>query len=99
MLDWERGEVTGIPGWDWFHYVIQPGLLVERQSSAGLVQRVEHLLRSESFKFYARQSGIIGLERDLVLAYLLHAVEVVKPSEGLARTQELLRALGQRWRT
>ena len=38
-------------------------------------------------------------ERDLVLAYLLHAVEVVKPSEGLARTQELLRALRQRWRT
>ena len=23
VLDWERGERVGIPGWDWFHYVIQ----------------------------------------------------------------------------
>ncbi len=28
VLDWERGELTGIPGWDWFHYVIQSAILV-----------------------------------------------------------------------
>ena len=29
VLDWERGEPEGLPGWDWFHYVVQTGVLVE----------------------------------------------------------------------
>jgi hypothetical protein len=33
-----------------------------------------------------------------VLAYLLHAVAVIQPSEGLAPTRELLEALAGRWR-
>ncbi len=93
VLDWERGEPTGIPGWDWFHYVIQSGILVGRRSAPVLVQRVESLLRSDAFQQYAARAGILGCERDLVLAYLLHVVEVLKPSEGLAASRELLNAL------
>ena len=93
VLDWERGEPTGIPGWDWFHYVIQSGILVGRLSTPVLAQRVESLLRSDAFKQYAARAGILGCERDLVLAYLLHVVEVLKPSEGLAASRELLHAL------
>jgi hypothetical protein len=47
-----------------------------------------------------RHSGdglIRGCERDLVLAYLLHMVKVVKPSEGLAATDELLQAFLTHW--
>ena len=40
-----------------------------------------------------RAAGIAGCERELVLAYLLHVVEVIKPSEGLAPTRDLLHAL------
>jgi len=98
VLDWERGEPAGIPGWDWFHYVIQPAILVERLPAPDLVQRVEVLLTSEAFRSYADRAGIIGCERELVLAYLLHAAEVIKPSEGLAPTCDLLRELAARWR-
>jgi hypothetical protein len=98
VLDWERGELTGIPGWDWFHYVIQPGILVGHLPILALVQRVEHLLSSAAFRQYATRGGILGCERELVLAYLLHVVEVIKPSEGLAPTRGLLEALAARWR-
>ncbi len=97
VLDWERGELAGLPGWDWFHYLLQTGILVERLATAALIRRVEELLDSDAFKAYAQQAGIAGLERPLVLAYLLHCVEVIKPAEGLAATQELLAALGARW--
>ena len=98
-LDWERGELTGIPGWDWFHYVIQSALLVGRLPIPFLVQRVEGLLASEAFGRYAERAGIRELERELVLAYLLHMAEVIKPSEGLVATRELLQALANGWRT
>ncbi len=97
VLDWERGELDGIPAWDWFHYVIQPAMLVEHLPTLELVRRVEDLLDSEAFKAYTARAGITGCERELVLAYLLHAVEVIKPSEGLAATGDLLRALVARW--
>jgi hypothetical protein len=98
VLDWERGELTGIPGWDWFHYIIQSAILVRRLPTNGLVQRVEGLLGSKAFQQYAMRGGIAGCERELALAYLLHVVEVIKPSEGLAATRDLLRALSVRWR-
>jgi len=97
VLDWERGELTGIPGWDWFHYVIQSGILVGHLPTSALVQRVESVLSSDAFRQYATRGGIVGCERELVLAYLLHAVAVIKPSEGLAPTRELLAALAARW--
>jgi hypothetical protein len=97
VLDWERGELAGIPGWDWYHYVLQTGILVERLPTARLVGRIERLLGSEAFKRYAELAAISGLERWLVLAYLLHCSEVIRPSEGLAPTRELLDALCVRW--
>ena len=99
VLDWERGEQNGIPGWDWFHYVIQVGILVDRLPLRALLERVEILINSTAFRRYANHAGILGFERELVLAYLLYSVEVIKPSEGLARTRELLDALTERWRS
>ncbi|MGO8678230.1 MAG: hypothetical protein ACLQVX_20500 [Limisphaerales bacterium] len=92
-LDWERGQETGIAGWDWFHYVIQAAMLVEHRSVAGLMERVESLLDSEPFQRYAAHTGIAAFERELVLAYLLHSAEVIKPAEGLPETRELIGAL------
>jgi len=93
VLDWERGGLIGIPGWDWFHYVIQNGILVEHLSMHRLVQKTKALLNSPDFRRYAERAGIIGCEPQLILAYLLYDIEVLKPSEGLAAARDLLSAL------
>jgi hypothetical protein len=97
VLDWERGERDGIAGWDWFHYVIQTAILVGKLPIAALVGRVEELLDSVAFKQYADKAGIAGIERELVLAYLLHIVEVIQPAEGGPASRELISALSRRW--
>lgn len=90
--------MNGLPAWDWFHYVIQKGILVQHQTAESLATTVESLLAREEFTTYARASGIIGDERALLLLYLLHHSEVVRPSEGLQATLELLPLLTARWR-
>jgi hypothetical protein len=96
VLDWERGQLSGIPAWDWYHYWLQPAILVERAPIPALIERVESLLVSDLFKRYSTLARISGLERPLLFAYLHYCVEVIKPSEGLAATRELLAALRSR---
>lgn len=98
VLDWERGALNGPPAWDWFHYVIQKAILVQRQSPQTLVTTIERLLASPDFQTYLQHSHAAGCERALLLLYLLHQSAVVRPSEGLTATQELLQALATRWR-
>jgi hypothetical protein len=93
VLDWERGTLNGLPGWDWFHYVIQTNILVRKATTENLVRTVEQLLNSGSFKGYAQKTGIAGLERPLLLAYLAHVVNVIEPAEGLEQTRALVEAL------
>ncbi len=76
----------------WFYFIPAQG------EPGKLVHRIESLLGSEAFRQYATRGGIVGCERELVLAYLLHAVKVIRPSEGLAPNRELLEALAARWR-
>ena len=90
VFDWERGQLTGVPGWDWFHYVIQTGVLVKKLSPGGLRGELEKLLRSEKFIAYAGRCGIADIAKELALAYLLYNVEVLKPSEGREETRALL---------
>jgi hypothetical protein len=37
VFDWERGDLRGLPGYDWFHYLIQTRLLVAREPVAVLI--------------------------------------------------------------
>jgi hypothetical protein len=97
VLDWERGELIGMPCWDWFHYQVQVGLLVERRSTSAHVQHIECWLANDLLRDYAARAAVEPLIRDLFLAYLLYCVEVTKPSEGLPATRELLNVLAQRW--
>jgi hypothetical protein len=97
IIDWERGTLSGIPGWDWFHYIIQTAILVVHQDGDELVQRIENLLASAAFKTYSQKSGIEGIERELVLAYLAHLVHVIKPADGFVENVALLKTLSQRW--
>ena len=97
-LDWERGDLNGLPAWDWFHYVIQKNILVQHQSVASLATSAEGLLAGNEFKAYAQAAGISGHERSLVLFYLMYQAEVIRPSEGQAETRALLSHLAARWR-
>lgn len=96
-VDWERGDLRGIPGWDWFHYVIQTAVLVERIQGAELVARIEAVLRSASFQNYARTANIADICQPLLLAYLLHQNQIVKPGEGRDVSLTLQRQLAAQW--
>lgn len=93
VLDWERGELEGVPCWDWFHYVLQPAILVKGLAVTRLLEVSNHLLCSDAFCHYAVRARATGHERKLLKAYLAYCVHVLRPSEGLARTRELLAAL------
>lgn len=98
VLDWERGEVNGLPTWDWFHYEIQKAILVQHKSADSLARMVEAILTRDAFKTYVQASGVAGHERALLQLYLLHHAEVVRPSEGLQVTHDLMQLLAARWR-
>jgi exopolysaccharide biosynthesis WecB/TagA/CpsF family protein len=90
VLDWERGSSIWVPGWDWFHFVTQPLILVKRVPGRQVIEAVAALFRSEEFRRYARQTGIEKIGWDLFRGYLIHALEVLKPTEGREALRELI---------
>jgi len=95
VLDWERGEMAGPPAWDWYHYLVQTGILVERMTAGDLLARIRQLWAAPAFRDYAGACAIQDLEAALFEAYLLHVIYVLRPSEGLPAARELLSALRQ----
>ena len=95
-LDWERGELSGVPGWDWFHFTIQPAALVARRNAGGLCRIAEELFNDPAFLDYANKTGIAGIVRPLFCAYLVHCIETVRQTEGSETLLELLRAFRER---
>lgn len=91
VLDWERAQTDGLPAWDWFHYVTQAAILVDRVSIDLLLERIDNMLRSPRFLVYSAEAGLTRFERAWYQAYLLHITRVVRPAEGLAKNEELLR--------
>jgi hypothetical protein len=97
LLDWERGELAGVPGWDWFHFVMQPAVLVRREPVTASLARFERLLAGEDFVRYAQHAGMAGSERALALAYLCYCTRVTRQTEGLETVMALQRAAAERW--
>lgn len=95
VLDWERGDLNGIPGWDWFHYVIQSAILIQKQSAEQVAAKVEELMASPLFQNYASLAGIPGSEKSLAVAYLLYLTNVIRPSEGIETNHALLSLLSR----
>lgn len=97
VLDWERGDAAGIPGWDWLHYIIQPAILVEREIAHLTLARLEKLFASDVFNIYAQESGIATHEQALTLAYLHYCELVTKQTEGLERIRALMKLIEDKW--
>ncbi len=93
VFDWERGEILGVPGWDWLHFEIQTAILVRREDAATILKRVDRLFADPDFCDYAQQAGIAGIERALLVGYLLHCVVIQPPTEGLACIEALVQTL------
>ena len=98
VLDWERGELCGIPAWDWFHFILQPAVLVEKLPAEPLSQRAEQLLAAPAFQHYAEAAKIRGFERALLLGYLAHCTEVIRQTEGAPALSGARAILLERWR-
>lgn len=96
-FDWERGNLRGLPGWDWFHFIVQTSTLARRHSVERVAAEVEQLLSSPRFEKYAAAAGISAIVKPLLLAYLLHHRWVVKPLEGGATMLALHELLATRW--
>ena len=96
-FDWERGDLRGIPGWDWFHFIVQTAILARRLPVERVAAEVEQTLHSERFVNYAAEAGISDLVKPLMLASLLHHRWVVRPLEGGRTTYELFKLLAVRW--
>ena len=63
-----------------------------------LATLAESLLNLPAFARYSERAGVRGIERDLLRAYLAYCVDVLRPSEGLAATEELRKAM-EPWRS
>lgn len=97
VIDWERGELTGVPCWDWFHNTVQFAILVERLPVESIARKLESVLASNSFKAYAANAGVATFTRELLLAHLLHTCNVLRQTEGLDKVRALLAALTTQW--
>ncbi len=98
VLDWERGEMRGVPLWDWFHFILQAAVLVERRSPQSLLYTVDAMFGSAALQDYAARAGCAGRERLLLLAYLLHCTAVLKNAEGSQVIAALFTLLSDQWR-
>ena len=96
-FDWERGNLRGLPGWDWFHFIVQTSTLARRHSVERVAAEVEQLLASPRFEKYAAAAGISAMVKPLMLAYLLHHRWVVQPLEGGTTMLALYELLATRW--
>jgi hypothetical protein len=98
-FDWERGQLKGIPAWDWFHFVVQTSLLVKRHSPERVAAELEKLGHTPRFQKYASEAGIGDIIEPLLLAYLLEQILVVRPLEGGQQSDRLFRLLWAKWRS
>ncbi len=97
LLDWERGELAGVPLWDWLHFIVQPAVLVEHSPPGIVIGRIENWLQSAPVTRYAERCGIAGLRRALTAAYFQYCIHVLRPTEGLPELQELGDVALRKW--
>lgn len=84
LLDWERGETEGIPGWDWLHFALQPAILVKKWRFERVRDLALTTINSPTFQAYlvkAIPQFYPDLAKGLLRAYLLYNWHVLQPTE------------------
>jgi len=81
LIDWERGELSGVPGWDWLHFTVQRAVLVERLEAEQARARIAALLHSPEFLRYAAAAGFAGNEELIARGYVHYCAHVLRPTE------------------
>jgi hypothetical protein len=94
-LDWERGELSGLPLWDWLHFLVQPAILVEHARPFEILVRIGELFQSPLFLQYANRARVTGLELGLTTAYFNYCTHVIGQTEGLDAIKALSQSLEQ----
>jgi hypothetical protein len=92
VIDWERGDFEGVPGWDWFHFEIQVDVLVKKKSAGDVLASLLKTMKSDDFQAYAGRAGFSGKEIAVLCSYLAHAIYANRQTEG-AETLKLLSEL------
>ena len=92
----KSGQLYGVPGWDWFHFVVQTAIVTKQYPVERVAAEVGQMLHSEKFQKYANATGISGFVEPLFLAYLLHQKWVAKSCAG-ETVPELFELLSTRW--
>lgn len=95
-IDWERGDLLGIPSWDWLHFEIQSALLIGKWAPEKIWGDARATLETPSFLQYLSQVFPITPHDELPLiasrllcTYLFYNWSVLKPTEEVARHRAL----------
>lgn len=92
VIDWERGEERGVPGWDWFHFEVQKSILVDKESPEFIMEKIARLQTSDLFAAYAGRCGIGAVTKELFALYLMYCRRVLMHGNAgvtLDRLQDL----------
>ncbi len=95
ILDWERGEATGIPGLDWLHYEIQVMLLVKGFDAVTIRQKIADFMDTVLFDGFCEQARLVEHRQKLFSFYLWYQIHVEVPSEGMETLKELSQLVDQ----
>lgn len=96
LIDWESGSLEGIPGWDWFHFLIQTSILVRRERPEATFRRVRAEFATPEFVAYAKLANIQDHLPPLLASYLAFACHR-KQADGRKPLVELLASFDRFW--
>ena len=89
VLDWEWGELAGMPGLDLVHWHLQEARLVDRLEPAAALAKTATVLRADKSRAYLERCGWIG-ERGVTNAII--ASLAFKQGAGHQQNEEILAA-------
>ena len=93
VVDWERGDYNGVPGWDIIHFLVQPLILVHRASPSSIVKQLCSFLTSPTWMRRAEANGVSNISLQLAWSYALHAGRVNRQSEKSDTLEEVAKIL------
>jgi len=84
VLDWEFGDLEGVPGWDAIHYRVQQLSLVDGLNDLNVYTRCLEWISGEWMNGYLKQAGLDGFGSELFGSYCYFSQHVLSyPRQGL----------------